>query len=121
MTGITRFARNHLFSAANNIIDISDEPAYGALCGFTEEEVDRHFAPAPEAPRVYNPFTLTSGAGSVLRDVIQRRAAADGAWSSAWSRSGPGPDHAPGQRPAPAPAHVRLVRCPVAATAQRTG
>ena len=31
--------------AANNIIDISDEPAYGALCGFTEEEVDRHFAP----------------------------------------------------------------------------
>ena len=120
MTGITRFARNHLFSAANNIIDISDEPAYGALCGFTEEEVDRHFAPyrarlaeleprlrardvraewrafyngyrfapGPEAPRVYNPFTLTSGAGSVLRDAIRRRAAADGAWPSAWSRSG---------------------------------
>ena len=120
VTGITRFARDHLFSAANNIIDISDEPDYGALCGFTEEEVDRHFAPyrarlaeleprlrardvraewrafyngyrfapGPEAPRVYNPFTLTSGAGSVLRDAIQRRAAADGAWPSAWSRSG---------------------------------
>ena len=120
LTGITRFARDHLFSPANNIIDISDEPAYGALCGFTEEEVDRHFAPyrarlaeldprlaardvraewrafyngyrfapGPEAPRVYNPFTLTSGVGSVLRDAIQRRAAADGAWPSAWSRSG---------------------------------
>ena len=45
VTGITRFARNHLFSAANNFRDISDEPRYGALCGFTEEEVDRHLAP----------------------------------------------------------------------------
>ena len=45
VTGITRFARHHLFSAANNFIDISDRPAYGALCGFTEEEVVRHFAP----------------------------------------------------------------------------
>ena len=120
VTGITRFARNHLFSAANNFTDISEEPAYGALCGFTEEEVDRHFAPyrkaladldsrlrardvraewrayyngyrfapGPEAPRVYNPFTLTSGAGSVLRDAIRRRAAVDGDWPSAWSRSG---------------------------------
>ena len=120
LTGITRFARDHLFSAANNIVDISDEPAYGALCGFTEDEVDGHFAPyqarlaaleprlrargiqadwrdcyngyrfapRPEAPRVYNPFTLTSGVDRVLRDSIQRRAAVDGFWPSAWSRSG---------------------------------
>ncbi len=45
VTGITRFARHHLFSAANNFVDISDLPAYGALCGFTEEEVDRDLAP----------------------------------------------------------------------------
>ena len=45
VTGITRFARRHLFSAANNFVDISDEPVYGALCGFTEEEVDRYLAP----------------------------------------------------------------------------
>ena len=45
ITGITRFARGHLFSAANNFADISDEPRYGALCGFTEEEVDLHLAP----------------------------------------------------------------------------
>ncbi len=44
ITGITRFARRHLFSAANNFVDISDEPRYGALCGFTEEEVDLHLA-----------------------------------------------------------------------------
>ena len=45
ITGITRFARGHLFSAANNFADISDLPRYGALCGFTEEEVDLHLAP----------------------------------------------------------------------------
>ena len=32
VTGITRFVRHHLLAAANNFIDISDEPAYGALC-----------------------------------------------------------------------------------------
>ncbi len=45
VTGITRFARRHLFAAANNFIDISDRPAYRALCGFTEDEVDRDLAP----------------------------------------------------------------------------
>ena len=49
VTGITRFARHHLFSAANNFVDISDEPRFGALCGFTEEETDRYLAPYREA------------------------------------------------------------------------
>ncbi len=49
VTGITRFARHHLFSAANNFVDISDEPRFGALCGFTEEETDWYLAPYREA------------------------------------------------------------------------
>ena len=39
VTGITRFARVSLFSAFNNLRDISWEPAYATLCGFTEREV----------------------------------------------------------------------------------
>ena len=39
VTGITRFARVSLFSAFNNLRDISWEPAYATLCGFTEQEV----------------------------------------------------------------------------------
>ena len=120
VTGITRFARHHLFSAANNFRDISDLPDYGALCGFTEGEVDRYFAPyrkaladreprlrdrdiqadwrlryngyrfspLPEAPRVYNPFTLTDGLTDVLAAKGMRRQAAAGIWPSAWSESG---------------------------------
>ncbi|MXY96667.1 MAG: AAA family ATPase [Gemmatimonadetes bacterium] len=64
-TGITRFARSHLFSAANNFVDISDEPRYGALCGFTEEETDRYLAPYREAladmePRLAPPAIQTA-------------------------------------------------------------
>ena len=39
VTGITRFARVSLFSAFNNLWDISWEPTYATLCGFTEQEV----------------------------------------------------------------------------------
>lgn len=45
MTGITRFTRDHLFSPANNIADVSDRVDYGALCGFTENEVEMYFTP----------------------------------------------------------------------------
>ena len=39
VTGITRFARVSLFSAFNNLWDVSWEPACATLCGFTEREV----------------------------------------------------------------------------------
>ena len=39
VTGITRFARVSLFSAFNNLWDVSWESAYATLCGFTEPEV----------------------------------------------------------------------------------
>ena len=40
VTGITRLARQHLFSAANNFMDISGSTTYANLCGFTEDEVE---------------------------------------------------------------------------------
>ena len=45
MTGITRFARDSLFSALNNMDDLSDQTEFAALYGFTEEEVALHFTP----------------------------------------------------------------------------
>ena len=120
VTGITRFASHHLFSAANNFTDISDNPEYGGICGFSEEDVDSYFAPYrsaltereprldedavrdawaehyngyrfsahPSAPRVYNPFTLTSGVHQLLSNPEVLDSAVRGTWPSAWSRSG---------------------------------
>ncbi|WP_295477933.1 AAA family ATPase [Sutterella sp.] len=43
MTGITKFSHTSIFSAFNNLYDISLEPQYGALLGWTEDEVKQCF------------------------------------------------------------------------------
>ena len=45
LTGISRFAKVSLFSAFNNLRDISWSPTYATLCGFTERELHVHLAP----------------------------------------------------------------------------
>ena len=43
ITGITRLKDTSIFSAGNAIADISQMPAYGAICGLTREELQRYF------------------------------------------------------------------------------
>jgi len=45
ITGITKTAKMGIFSTLNNIIDISLEKKYGAICGLTEEELYKYFTP----------------------------------------------------------------------------
>ena len=63
-----------LFSGLNNLIDITPEPSYSSICGYTEEDLETVFAPELPgldrkrvrdwyngysrggADRVYNPF-----------------------------------------------------------------
>ena len=55
VTGITRLARQHLFSAANNFTDISSDESCADLCGFTEAEVKECLAPHRDALRELEP------------------------------------------------------------------
>jgi hypothetical protein len=43
VTGITKFVQGGLYSAFNNLTDISFDPEYGALTGFTHEEIVLYF------------------------------------------------------------------------------
>ena len=43
ITGVTRYSNTSIFSAFNNIEDISFNPAYGALVGYTQEELEHYF------------------------------------------------------------------------------
>ena len=43
MTGITKFSNTSIFSAFNNLEDISLDPLYGTLLGYTEEEIVDNF------------------------------------------------------------------------------
>ena len=67
VTGITRFARVSLFSAFNNLWDISWEPAYATLCGFTEQEVRTDLHPHLAAGAVHLDLSLEE-----LMDKVRR-------------------------------------------------
>ena len=76
ITGVSRFSKVSLFSGLNNLVDLTLDPGYSAICGCTEADLDRVFA--PELPgldrdeirawydgygwlgdeHVYNPFGL---------------------------------------------------------------
>ena len=76
VTGVSMFSRVSLFSGLNNLDNISLDPEYAAICGYTDTDVDTVFA--PELPgldrdqirkwyngyhwlgdeKLYNPFDL---------------------------------------------------------------
>ena len=43
-TGVSKFSKVSLFSGVNNLMDITLEPDYSALCGYTDADLDRVFA-----------------------------------------------------------------------------
>ena len=76
LTGVSKFSKVSLFSGLNNLTDLTIDPQYSAICGYTEEDLDTVFA--PELPgldreeirdwyngyswrgqeKVYNPFDI---------------------------------------------------------------
>ena len=45
LTGITKFSKVNLFSQLNNLTDITLDPVYSSICGYTEDDLDAVFAP----------------------------------------------------------------------------
>ncbi|MDR1607801.1 MAG: AAA family ATPase, partial [Deltaproteobacteria bacterium] len=43
ITGVTRFTKTSIFSDLNNLVDLTIEPDYANICGFTIEEFDALF------------------------------------------------------------------------------
>ena len=75
LTGVSKFSKVSLFSGLNNLNDITLDERYAAICGYTEEDLDRVFSPHLQgldreqirdwyngyswgAASVYNPFDL---------------------------------------------------------------
>ena len=76
ITGVSKFNKVSLFSGLNNLLDITLDPRYSTICGYTEADLDAVFA--PELPgldraeirkwyngyswlggeKVYNPFDI---------------------------------------------------------------
>ena len=45
LTGISKFSKVNLFSQLNNLTDITLDPVYSSICGYTEGDPDTVFAP----------------------------------------------------------------------------
>ena len=45
VTGVSMFSKVSLFSGLNNLKDISLDPRYATICGYTEDDLDRVFGP----------------------------------------------------------------------------
>ena len=45
LTGISKFSKVSLFSQLNNLTDLTLDPVYSAVCGYTERDLDTVFAP----------------------------------------------------------------------------
>ena len=76
ITGVSKFSKVSLFSGLNNLADITLDPRYSAICGYTEGDLDAVFAPELPgldrdevrdwyngycwrgAEKVYNPFDI---------------------------------------------------------------
>ena len=76
ITGVSKFSKVSLFSGLNNLTDITLNPRYSAICGYTEADLDTVFAPELAgldrkairdwyngynwrgSERVYNPFDI---------------------------------------------------------------
>ena len=45
LTGVSKFSKVSLFSGLNNLHDITLDPRYSAICGYTDTDLDTVFAP----------------------------------------------------------------------------
>ena len=78
LTGVSKFSKVSLFSGLNNLLDITLDPRYAAICGYTDDDLSTVFGPelpgldrseirrwyngynwlGQEAETVYNPFDI---------------------------------------------------------------
>ena len=76
LTGVSKFSKVSIFSGLNNLMDITLDPRYSTICGYTEGDLDKVFAPELEGldrkevrrwyngynwlgkEKVYNPFDI---------------------------------------------------------------
>jgi len=68
LTGVSKFSKVSLFSGLNNLKDITVDSRYSAICGYTDDDVDRVFAAElpgldrEEIRRWYNGYNWTGEA-----------------------------------------------------------
>lgn len=104
ITGVSKFAHTSLFSGVNNLIDISQEPAFAAMLGYTEQEFRDNFADyisiaaeklhlsreafIEKMKKWYDGFRFTASAVSVFNPVSVGQFFRNNAFRNYWYATG---------------------------------
>ena len=64
LTGVTKFSKVSIFSDLNNLIDISLRREYSAICGITQEELEKYFA--------FNIDEMSKGYGISYNEMLEK-------------------------------------------------
>ena len=76
LTGVSRFSKVSLFSGVNNLIDITLDPHFSDVCGYTDADVPAGLPQPGGAPEPQRRAAAAPGAGRVPADRQQRPAGA---------------------------------------------
>ena len=93
LTGVSKFSKAGLFSGLNNLEDITLDPAYGTICGYTDDDLDTVFAPElegldrDEVRRRYNGYNWL-GEGKVYNPFDILRLFRRGRFGNYWFETG---------------------------------
>ena len=93
LTGVSKFSKAGLFSGLNNLEDITLDPAYGTICGYTDADLDTVFAPElgtldrDEVRRWYNGYNWL-GEGRVYNPFDILRLFRRGRFGNYWFETG---------------------------------
>jgi hypothetical protein len=76
LTGVSKFSKVSLFSGLNNLMDITLDPRFSTICGYTDRDIDTTFAPElpgldrEEVRRWYNGYNWLGEAVYNPYDVL---------------------------------------------------
>ena len=90
ITGISRLKDTSIFSAVNNITDISQDQDFGAICGITREELQRYF---PENLRYATAQWLQQPVAQVTDQQVEQLLNELAAWYDGYCFSSDGTTH----------------------------
>ncbi|PWQ94877.1 ATP-binding protein [Leucothrix arctica] len=77
LTGVSKFSKVSLFSGLNNLTDITLDPRYSTICGYTDHDIDTIFAPEltgldrEQVKEWYNGYNWLGGSVYNPFDVLQ--------------------------------------------------
>ena len=92
LTGVSKFAKVSIFSGLNNLKDISLDPQYGSICGYTEEDLDEVFGEHLQVSTASNcaigttAITSSASIASIIRTIYSASSTAARASVSLSSR-----------------------------------